>query len=142
MDFSEIFFKEATPGKRLKLLRKLRGYTQKEFGTALGFPEKSADIRVAQYENGSRCPKDDTLNKMAKLLKVSPVTLSPTVCTSCDELIHSLFWLHYTKGSDAIYDCIKEWQSMYNKFQSGEINPFEYLEWGFTYQSSPSGSPE
>ena len=31
---------------------------------------------------------------------------------------------------------------MYDKFQSGEINPFEYLEWGFTYQSSPSGSPE
>lgn len=100
--YSWLIFKEATPGRRLKLLRKYRGFSQKEFGKALDFSEKSADIRVAQYENGSRNPKKDIWDKMAELLKVSPSTLSPSVCTSCDELLQSLFWLEYTKGSDAM----------------------------------------
>ena len=39
--------------------------TQKYLGMALGFPEKSADVRLAQYENGSRTPKADVTAALA-----------------------------------------------------------------------------
>ena len=41
-------------GERIHFFRTLRGMTQKYLGMALGFPEKSADVRLAQYETGSR----------------------------------------------------------------------------------------
>ena len=43
-------------GERIHFFRTMRGMTQKYLGMALGFPEKSADVRLAQYENGSRTP--------------------------------------------------------------------------------------
>ena len=42
---------------------------------ALGFPEKSADVRLAQYENGSRTPKADVTAALAQALDVSPKAL-------------------------------------------------------------------
>ena len=33
--------------------------TLKYLGMAVGFPEKSADVRLAQYETGERNPKAD-----------------------------------------------------------------------------------
>ena len=44
-------------GERIRYIRKLRKMTQKELGTAVGFEEKNADIRMAQYESGTRSPK-------------------------------------------------------------------------------------
>ena len=38
-------------GDRIKRVRNFRGMTQKELGIAVGFDEKSADIRIAQYES-------------------------------------------------------------------------------------------
>ena len=35
-------------GDRIKRARNFRGMTQKELGIAVGFDEKSADIRIAQ----------------------------------------------------------------------------------------------
>ena len=49
--------------------------TQKYLGMALGFPEKSADVRLAQYENSSRTPKADVTAALAKVLSVSPKAL-------------------------------------------------------------------
>ena len=43
-------------GERIRFFRNLRGMTQKYLGTVVGFPEKTADIRMAQYESGSRTP--------------------------------------------------------------------------------------
>ena len=44
-------------GERIRYFRNKRGMTQKYLGTAVGFPEKSADVRLAQYESGTRSPK-------------------------------------------------------------------------------------
>ena len=43
-------------GERIHFFRLLRGMTQKYLGMALGFPEKSADVRLAQYENRIKNP--------------------------------------------------------------------------------------
>ena len=56
-----------TFGRKLKHLRQKNHLTQKELGIALGFPEDSADIRIAQYEADARKPRDEILAKMTRL---------------------------------------------------------------------------
>ena len=36
-------------GERIRFIRNLRGMTQKWLGQAVGFPPKTADVRMAQY---------------------------------------------------------------------------------------------
>lgn len=37
-------------GQRLKFVRRFRRLTQKELGLLMGYSEKTADVRIAQYE--------------------------------------------------------------------------------------------
>ena len=46
-----------TVGDKIKKIRTFRGMTQKELGLAIGFEEKGADNRIAQYETNYRVPK-------------------------------------------------------------------------------------
>ena len=76
--------------ERIHFFRLMRGMTQKYLGTAIGFPEKSADVRLAQYETGTRKPKADLTNALAQVLDVSPQALDvPDIdsyiglCTLC-----------------------------------------------------------
>lgn len=39
-------------GEKIRFIRNLLGMTQKYLGTLVGLPEKTADIRMAQYESG------------------------------------------------------------------------------------------
>ena len=64
-------------GDRIKNIRTMRGMTQKELGLAVGFPARSADVRIAQYENGTRTPKEDVVQLMAQVLKVKPSAIKP-----------------------------------------------------------------
>ena len=79
-------------GERIHFFRTLRGMTQKYLGMALGFPEKSADVRLAQYENGSRTPKTDLTAALAQILSLPMPWLCRTstpmwvLCTRCSRL--------------------------------------------------------
>ena len=75
-------------GERIHFFRLLRGMTQKYLGMALGFPEKSADVRLAQYETGSRTPKADLTAALAEVLDVSPHALSVPDIDSYVGLMH------------------------------------------------------
>ena len=55
-----------TVGDKIKKIRTFRGMTQKELGLAIGFEEKGADNRIAQYETNYRVPKRELLDKMAE----------------------------------------------------------------------------
>ena len=55
-------------GERIRFFRNLRGMTQKYLGQVVGFPEKTADIRMAQYESGSRTPKAELTENLAAAL--------------------------------------------------------------------------
>ena len=55
-------------GERIRFFRNLRGMTQKYLGQVVGFPEKTADIRMAQYESGSRTPKAELTENLAGAL--------------------------------------------------------------------------
>ncbi len=54
-------------GERIHFFRNLRGMTQKYLGQLLCFPEKSADVRLAQYETGVRTPKSDLTTSRAAM---------------------------------------------------------------------------
>ena len=43
-------------GERIHFFRLMREMTQKYLGIAVGFPKRSADVRLAQYETGTRKP--------------------------------------------------------------------------------------
>ena len=53
-----------TVGDKIKKIRTFRGMTQKELGLAVGFEEKGADNRIAQYETNYRVPKRELLDKI------------------------------------------------------------------------------
>ena len=85
-------------GERIQFFRLLRGMTQKYLGMSLGFPEKSADVRLAQYETGSRTPKADLTAALAEVLDVSPHALSVPDIDSYVGLMHTLFTLEDNYG--------------------------------------------
>ena len=70
-------------GERIHFFRTMRGMTQKYLGMLLGFPDKSADVRLAQYETGARTPKADLTASLTNTLGVSPLALSVPDIDSC-----------------------------------------------------------
>ena len=74
----------------MRMLRNFRGMSQKELGIAIGLPEKGADNRITQYENGYRVPKSELLGEIAHVLRVNPnnfrvknTARCKTSCTNC-----------------------------------------------------------
>ena len=59
-------------GERIHYFRMLRGFTQKYLGKMLGFSDSQADVRIVQYEKGTRSPKEKYLSALAQILEVSP----------------------------------------------------------------------
>ena len=78
-------------GERIHFFRILRGMTQKYLGTIVGFPERSADVRLAQYETGTRKPKAELTAALAQALDVSPHALDVPDIDSYIGLMHTLF---------------------------------------------------
>jgi len=141
-------------GERIHFFRTMRGMTQKYLGMALGFPEKSADVRLAQYENGSRTPKADVTAALAQVLDVSPKALDVPDIDSYTGLMHTLFTLedryglevcecedevhlrvHIHKGRDAaeLHRMLSAWGALAAKLKAGEITKEEYDRWRYRY---------
>ena len=137
-------------GERIHFFRLLRGMTQKYLGTAVGFPEKSADVRLAQYETGTRTPKADLTAALAQVLDVSPHALSVPDIDSYIGLMHTLFTLEDIYGltvSEADGEvCLKvnkdaaellkmlcAWKEQADKLSSEEISREEYDRWRYYY---------
>ena len=141
-------------GERIRFFRNLRGMTQKYLGTVVGFPEKTADIRMAQYESGSRTPKADLTNKLAEVFGISPQALSVPDIDSYIGLMHTLFTLEdrygltiektengvsmYAdpkKGTDAaeLSEMLNAWADQSEKYHNGDINRDDYDKWRYNY---------
>ena len=141
-------------GERIRFFRNLRGMTQKYLGTVVGFPEKTADIRMAQYESGSRTPKADLTENLAGVLGVSPLALSVPDIDSYLGLMHTLFTLEdrygltiekgengvsmrvdSRKGKDAaeLSEMINAWAEQAEKYHNGDISREDYDKWRYNY---------
>lgn len=77
--------------KRIHSFRNMRGMTQKCLGQLLGFPDKSAYVRSAQYETGARNPKADLKSAQANAPDISPLALSVPDIDSYHGLMNTLF---------------------------------------------------
>ncbi len=104
-------------GKRIRRYRILCGMTQKALGIAVGFPQETADVRIAQYESGVRTPKQNLLCRMAQVLGVSPSVLAVPPIRSNEDLCSLLIALEDECGivlspqsdnATAIYESLKE----------------------------------
>lgn len=71
-----------TIGEKIKQYRKSKGLTLNKLGVLAGFTNRG-DVRIAQYENGSRIPGPDILCRIAKALDVSVEELAGTPCRGC-----------------------------------------------------------
>lgn len=141
-------------GERIRFFRNLRGMTQKYLGTVVGFPEKTADIRMAQYESGTRTPKADLTNKLAEVFGISPDALNVPDIDSYQGIMHTLFVMEDLYGlridkSDGdlcirldkgmgtnyitMYEMLSAWQKQAEKLNNGEISKTEYDSWRYNY---------
>ena len=141
-------------GERIRFFRNLRGMTQKYLGQMVGFPEKTADIRMAQYESGSKSPKAELTENLAGVLGVSPLALSVPDIDSYLGLMHTLFTLEDRygltvetgdigvslrvdprKGKDAaeLFEMLTAWAEQAEKYHNGEINREDYDKWRYNY---------
>ncbi len=85
-------------GERIRFFRNKKGVTQKYLGQVVGFPERSADVRMAQYETGSRTPKADLTRTLAGFFEVSTDALTVPDIDSDIGLMHTLFALEDIRG--------------------------------------------
>lgn len=136
-------------GERIRFFRNKRGMTMKYLGQAVGFPENSADVRIAQYESGSRTPKKPVVEELAYHLQVAPEALDvPDIETKLG-MMHTFFILEdlrgitadivndevvlrVTKGSfdgpnyNQMMELLKPWAEQSIKYRNGEITKEEY----------------
>ena len=141
-------------GERIRFFRNLRGMTQKYLGTVVGFPERSADVRMAQYESGARTPKADLTASLALALDVSPQALDVPDIDSYIGLMHTLFTLEdlyglTVEGEDGdirlrvnpfkgketaeLNRMLHGWLQAANMLKAGEITREQYDRWRHYY---------
>ncbi len=141
-------------GERIHFFRLMRGMTQKYLGTAVGFPERSADVRLAQYETGTRKPKAELTSALAQVLDVAPQALDVPDIDSYIGLMHTLFTLediygltvsetdgevclkvNKDKGTDAaeLLKMLYAWKEQADKLSADEIDREQYDQWRYHY---------
>ncbi|MDE6424967.1 MAG: helix-turn-helix domain-containing protein [Ruminococcus sp.] len=150
-------------GERIRFIRNLRGITQKFLGLKVGFSDRTADIRIAQYESGSRTPKADLIEKIADTLDVSTEALNVPDIDSYTGLMHTLFAIEDLYGlkidtldgeicirvnrqngsmHTKITSLLTPWEEMAQKYRNGEITREEYDDWRYRYPRSEAEKNE
>jgi transcriptional regulator with XRE-family HTH domain len=144
-----------TIGDRIRKARNMRGLTQKELGVAIGFSELTADVRMAQYETGTRVPKEKVLFFIAKALDVSLEYLSAPSIVSLADVMITLMEQEIDHLNEVTFDemeyinqygepmkrtgvyfnradlesSLAEWAKVKKELSNGDISLAEYDEW-------------
>ncbi len=142
-------------GQRIRFIRNLRGMTQKMLGILSGFPDKNADVRMAQYECGARTPREECILAIAKALEVAPQALTVPDIDGPLGLAHTLFALEdmyglsvdttpdgevclkirYNRGcnTEELQTILTAWNEQVSKCRVGEISKDTYDGWRYNY---------
>lgn len=141
-------------GERIRFFRNKMGVTQKYLGQVVGFPERSADVRMAQYETGSRSPKADLTKALAGYFGVSTDALTVPDIDSDIGLMHTLFALEDIRGLTvgeidgeiclrldksrgktylSMLEMLSAWAEQAAKLKAGEITQEDYDRWRYNY---------
>ena len=93
---------------------------QKQLGMAVGFDEKSADVRIAQYESGTRTPKQALVEQLDEHY---PISIEDCEDEDGNRRKGIVF------GSILMTDLLSEWQRRKKDLADGKISKAEYTEW-------------
>ena len=135
---------------------KKKKLTQRELGVAVGLSEHTADVRMAQYESGTRTPKADLTEKLAGVLGVSPHAISVPDIDSYVGLMHTLFALEDLYGFEIVsrdgeinlrldpssrtflnlIDDFRAWHEQAELMRKEEITKEDYDNWRYNFPKS------
>lgn len=142
-------------GERIHFFRNKRGMTQKYVGTQVGFDDRSADVRMAQYESETRIPKDNLIQALANLFDVRPDALKVPNIDTYVGLMHTFFAIEdkfglkiekdecdnprlyldtvHVRGNMTLYNMLRDWMDEAAALEAGEITQEEYDNWRYHY---------
>lgn len=122
-------------GKSIRKIRMCRNMTQRELANAI---DGISEPALRSYELGERCPKQNTLERIAKALDVAPACFDTYGIEHYDELMHALFLSEEAfsikpcaDGSirftdETIQSCVCTWWSWKELLKEGKITREEY----------------
>jgi len=126
-----------TTGDKIRAIRVFWGMRQKELGMAVGFSEKTADVRIAQYESGSRTPKKPLLARFAKALQVKPQNFEAGAADSAEAILWTLFWLdediRRCPEQEKLAYHLRKWYAKRRELMAGKITQEEYFDWKLNF---------
>ena len=146
--------------ERIRFFRKRKGFTQKQLGLLVGFSERRAAERIAQYESGARKPMKNIIIALAQALGVSPLALSVPEINDPLKLLHLMFaledtygeWVEGNNGAIALnfdpynnkeaahlFAMFCEWRDIYEMRLNGKITKEEYDNWRYNYPGNNGG---
>ena len=135
-------------GKRLRNIRNHRNLTQQALGEKLGIDEKSAGVRVIQYEKGLRTPRKEYVEKFSEVLNVMPEAINVPTINDSTGLMHLLFALEeffdlriteldnkvcLTFGKE-VEPLLSEWYKKNKSLKNSDISEYEYKNWQYNYK--------
>lgn len=141
-------------GERIRWFRNRIDMTQKELGMRLGFSERTAVIRMGQYENEKRKPKQEMINELAQIFDVAPEAINAPDIDSYIGLMHTLFAIEDRYGltitridgqicltqnvNHPNYDLhlagrLIDWYNEKSKVDMGSLHFEEYDNWRYKY---------
>ena len=141
-------------GERICFFRNKRGLTQEQLGRLIGLPDNSADVRITQYESGSRKPKDDVIKALAEVFSISPFALSISDIDDPLVVLHTLFamediygaWVeknlsaialnfdpYNNENAARLFNMLCDWREQFEKRINGIITKEEYDNWRYNY---------
>ena len=120
-------------GERIHFFRTLRGMTQKYLGMAVGFPERSADVRLAQYETGTRTPKADLTAALAHTLFALEDVYSLKVVEADGRACLQADIFQGGRQASELNKILIAWREQAAKLEAGEITKEDYDRWRYNY---------
>ncbi|WP_293694121.1 helix-turn-helix domain-containing protein [uncultured Phascolarctobacterium sp.] len=148
-------------GRRISYFRHKHNLTQKQLGLLLGYSESTAEVRVNQYENGIRRPKEATLQRLSEIFGVDVAVFKIPEVYNWAGLMQTLFsmedragWkIAKVDGNFALIldtkvtglqklfnnSVLQEWLDMQTAFEQGKITREEYDAWRYHYNEQSLG---
>ncbi|MCR5691103.1 MAG: helix-turn-helix transcriptional regulator [Eubacterium sp.] len=133
-------------GGRVLFIRNFKGLSQYDVGHALGFSERTASLRISQWETGFRNPSKETVAAMAKVLDVSEDMLKIYDNLNPNDFFCELLWLEEllpglelslledSTDNQLFLDFMKIWKRLKNQLKVGRITKKDYINWKLNYR--------
>ena len=109
--------------------------TMKVLGMRMGFDEKAASCRIAQWEQGFRNLSPESSESLARILNVAPARLAQPPENPVDALIEYFIWLDETHDASfygemaRLSDFLSQYWNKRSLLSSGEMSVEAFRDW-------------